>query len=128
MLNIRRRLLTPKMTRKVPSQWGRKKERKKKKNQKRNQQPWGEAEGKERFLQSEYSLMWGNQRGQKGAYRGSKENMVDHLRKAGQSKNCAHGLYCSLAQPESCVSCREEAGCWKVGFGAWTQEGDSCWL
>ena len=41
MLNIRRRLLTPKMTRKVPSQWGRKKERKKKRIKKGTSNPGG---------------------------------------------------------------------------------------
>ena len=41
MLNIRRRLLTPKITRKIPSQWGRKKERKKKRIKKGTSNPGG---------------------------------------------------------------------------------------
>ena len=77
--------------------------------------PGGKLKARRGSCNQKIPSWWGNLRGQKGTFGGSK-NTVDHLWKAGQSKNCAHGLYCSLASP-AWVTCLLSRG--GLGAGKW---------
>ena len=122
LLSISGRLWTPKRTRKIPLQPGRMKERKKeKRNQKRDQQPWWEAEGEERFLHSEKTPHGGEISWDTKVPSGeSKEKAVDGLWKAGQSKNCTHGLCCSPVYPSLSRVLPVVKGGWVLENGAWS--------
>ena len=122
LLNISGRLQTPKRTRKIPSQLGRMKERRKKgkRNQKRDQQPWREAESEGRSPHSEklphgWEISWDR----KGPFGESKENAAEGLWKAGQSKNCTHGLHCNSVHSSLSRESPAGEGVWVLGSGVW---------
>ena len=134
LLNCSRRPWTPNMTRKISMQLGRMKERKKKKSG-NGKGPaclvgnWGE----EKCLRKAHSQQ-GNQLEQKGIFRESQGEqwftVIHSLWKAGHIKNWTHSLSSRPVHHKlSCVSIGEKRdGCWKVEFGEWIREDDSCWL
>lgn len=116
---------TPKRETKIPSQLGRMKERKiVKRNKKWGQQPWWEADGEENSLSQKClpTQQWGNELGQTRPFEGFKENAVDGLWTAGQSKNCRPGLcHCPAQLSLNHVSPVVEEG-WVLESVVWNMD------
>ena len=114
---------------KSPHSWvGWKKEKKKRGIKIRDQQSWWEAEGEDRFPQSEKPPHGGQIGWDRKGLSGNQRRMQQTVCGRQDKVKTVHLVYTATLHTPAWVVCLllwKWAGCWKVRFGTWTQGGDS---